>query len=439
MIENIDILLNYFRRCNTATTDSRKIHELKNEGRKVMFFALKGENFDGNDYVTAALEDGADFVVTDSKAFDDAAHKKILVVPDSLRAMQNLARAYRRSLPVKVVAITGTNGKTTTKELSLSALSKKYKTYATSGNLNNHIGVPLTLLNMPRETEVAIIEMGASHVGEIRRLCAIAEPNYGLITNIGRAHLEGFGSIEGIKQAKGELYDFIKLSGGIALYDSSNKVLSDMINDRGGIRKSSYNSNDAKASLNDFGELVVSFKGKSLDIHTNLTGEYNSANIAAAYAISRLFGIEYMTFADAIEGYTPKNNRSQLIHTKNNIIIADAYNANPSSMSCAIDNLCAAKGSSKIAILGAMKELGEASEDEHRTIIDKVTKLNLTEVFFIGEEYISVKDDEPRHKYFSSTEDFMEILPSLNLSGSTILIKGSRSMSLEKVIDIISK
>lgn len=433
MIEITDILLSYYRRCNAATIDSRQISELKNAGRKVMFFALKGEKYDGNDFITAALEDGADFVITDNINLDGTTNKKVLVVRNVLKAMQDLAQAYRRSLPVKIVAITGTNGKTTTKELVYKSLSKKYKAYATVGNLNNHIGVPLTILNMPKETDVAIIEMGANHVGEIKLLCSIAEPNYGLITNIGKAHLEGFGSYEGIIKAKGELFDFIKRTGGIAIYDSSDKVLAQMIDARGGIRKSAYNSSEFSCSQDDKGELVFRLKSKSLEINSSLTGSYNMKNVAAAYTIARAFGIEYTTFVDAVESYYPTNNRSQLIHKKSVIVIADAYNANPSSMECAITNLKEFKGTSKIAILGDMKELGESSPEEHRKIVKMVQKCDFKNVYFIGEEFEQGKIDSDNLHYYHSTDDFLSVIKTIDFSGSVVLVKGSHSMSLEKV------
>lgn len=435
MIDNADILVNYVRRCNAVTTDSRAIASLKEAGRVVMFFALKGEKYDGNDFVSAALEDGADFVVSDNLALEGSENRKLLLVKDSLKMMQLTALAYRRIVDPKVIAITGTNGKTTTKELVALALSKKYKTYATKGNLNNHIGVPLTILNMPKDCEVLVVEMGANHSDEISQLCKIAEPNYGLITNVGRAHLEGFGSFSGVCKAKGELYDYLKQSGGIAFYDSSNQNLAQMISDRMGIRKSEYNSADFRGEFNDKGELVISVKGKNIKIRTMLTGLYNSANIAASYTITTSFGIDYLTFVDAIQSYCPTNNRSQLIYNGSNIIIADAYNANPSSVEIAIKNLKHFVRANKVVILGAMKELGIESDKEHLKVIRNVQKSDINRAYFIGEEYEKVKIEGEKFKYYSSTEEFLNAFVGVQFDDSVVLIKGSRSMELEKVIN----
>lgn len=435
MIDNADILVNYVRRCNVVTTDSREISKLKNSGKIVMFIALKGDKYDGNNFVGAAIEDGADYVVTDNAALDGNENRKLLVVKDSLKMMQLSALAYRRIVDPKVVAITGTNGKTTTKELVAATLSKKYRTYATKGNLNNHIGVPLTILNMPKTTEVLVVEMGANHPGEIAKLCRIAEPNYGIITNVGRAHLEGFSSFAGVCKAKAEMYAFLKQSGGVAFYDSMNQNLVQMISEHLGLRKTAYNTNEFRGEFNKQGELIVSIKGKSKKINTKLTGSYNTANIAAAYAISGAFGIDYLTFVDAIEEYAPNNNRSQLVYSGSNIIIADAYNANPTSMGIAVKNLNHFTRANKVVVLGAMKELGTETQKEHKKVINSVIKMGVTNAYFIGNEYADVKVEAENLNYFASTEEYLEKMASVKFEDSVILIKGSRSMELEKVIN----
>lgn len=435
MIDNPDILVNYVRRCNAVTVDSRAISDLKKADKTVMFIALKGDKYDGNDFVPEALKAGADYVVSDNFAYDGRKDSRILIVRDSMDMMNKTALAYRRIVDPKVIAITGTNGKTTTKELAVRVLSKGYRAHATQGNLNNHIGVPLTLLNMPKDSEVVVVEMGASHLGEIANLCEIAEPNYGLITNIGRAHLEGFGSFEGVCKAKGELYDYLKRRGGIAFYDTANEHLVKMFSERMNLRKSSYNSEDFRGEYNKLGELIVSIKGKSTKINTMMTGFYNTANIAGAFAIAKGFGIEFFNTIEAIEEYCPANSRSQLIHKDSNIIISDAYNANPTSVDAAVKNLKHFTQLSKVVVLGAMKELGLTTNKDHIKVIKTVRSLDVTKAYFVGEEFMNVKIECDNMQYFNTTEELVDAMADISFEDSVILVKGSRSMELEKIID----
>ena len=378
-----------------------------------VFFALHGERFDGNKFAQQALESGASLAVIDNPevfaAYSQSpiAHSRILLVEDTLLALQDLARAWRRELGLPIIAITGTNGKTTTKELLATVLSTKYNIHYTQGNLNNQIGVPLTLLQITRAHEMAIVEMGASHPGDIKELVDIAEPNYGLITNVGRAHLEGFGSFEGVQQTKKELYDYLREHQGFIFRNTDNPYLAQM-------------AGDLK---------TVAYTTGTMPSGTNLVGEYNAENVSAAICVGEYFGISREQALEAIRQYVPTNNRSQAMQTANNHLIVDAYNANPTSMQAAIN---AFKGDTYI--LGAMRELGEYSHLEHQNIVNMLAERKAENVFLVGEEYMQTTSPYP---VFENVDFLHKYLQDNPLKGKKILLKGSRSTHMEKLLDIL--
>ncbi len=396
-----------------VVTDSRKVREGE------LFFALRGENFDGNQYAAKALEMGAVAAVVDRA---DVAHdERYVVVDDTLRALQDLARYHRQRLSIPVVAITGTNGKTTTKELVAAVLSESYRTYFTQGNLNNHIGVPLTLLSIPRDAQMAIVEMGASAQGEIALLCSIAEPTYGLVTNVGRAHLEGFGGEEGVRKGKGELYDYLARRGGLALYRADDVTLSAMVAEREGLRTKGYSS-----SLAD-------------GVESNLVGDYNHFNIAAALAVAELFGVGREVAERAIGNYIPTNNRSQMLTTERALLTVDCYNANPSSMAVAIANHASTNHAdypAKILILGDMLELGEWSLREHQRVLDSALESDAQRVLVVGSCFgeVAATINSNRLVSFASADQLAQWLREQPLERAFVLVKGSRGVGLERVL-----
>ena len=370
-----------------------------------VFFALHGERFDGNKFAKQALESGASLAVIDNPEY--ALPEGTLLVPNTLLALQDLAHAWRRELALPIIGITGTNGKTTTKELLATVLSTKYNLHYTQGNLNNQIGVPLTLLQITRAHELAIVEMGASHPGDIKELVEIAEPNYGLITNVGRAHLEGFGSFEGVQQTKKELYDYLREHKGFIFRNTDNPYLAQM-------------AGDLK---------TVAYTTGTMPSGTNLVGEYNAENVSAAICVGEYFGISREQALEAIRQYVPTNNRSQAMQTANNHLIVDAYNANPTSMQAAIN---AFKGDTYI--LGAMRELGEYSHLEHQNIVNMLAERKADIVFLVGEEYLQTTSPYP---VFENVEQLHQYLQQQPLKGKNILLKGSRSTQMEKLLDIL--
>ena len=370
-----------------------------------VFFALHGERFDGNKFAKQALETGASLAVIDNPEY--ALPEGTLLVPNTLLALQDLARAWRRELGLPIVGITGTNGKTTTKELLATVLSTKYNLHYTQGNLNNQIGVPLTLLQITRAHEMAIVEMGASHPGDIKELVDIAEPNCGLITNVGRAHLEGFGSFEGVQQTKKELYDYLRDHQGYIFRNTDNPYLAKM-------------AGDLK---------TVSYTTGQMPDGTHLVGEYNAENVSAAICVGEYFGISREQALEAIRQYVPTNNRSQSMQTANNQLIVDAYNANPTSMQAAIN---AFKGDTYI--LGAMRELGEYSHLEHQNIVNMLAERKAENVFLVGEEYLQTTSPYP---VFESVEKLHKYLEEQPIKGKNILLKGSRSTQMEKLLDVL--
>jgi UDP-N-acetylmuramoyl-tripeptide--D-alanyl-D-alanine ligase len=421
-------LFDIFKKSNGVTIDTRE------DVRNKIFFALKGESFDGNKYAEKAIEKGAIAVVVDNSIYYKKEDDRCCFVKDVLTELQLLSHKYRKTLSIPFIAITGTNGKTTTKELVASVLSKKHQTAATKGNFNNHIGLPLTLLSIKKEDEIAIVEMGANHRGEIHDLCELAEPDYGLITNIGKAHLEGFGSVENIIQTKTELYRFVEKNNGKIFLNKDDVLL---VNLSKGIETYTYGENNTSANIsakvvscNPF----LSIQWQSQQINTKLIGEYNKYNVLAAISIGEYFNVGKNKIIEAIENYTPTNNRSQLIQTEKNKIILDAYNANPSSMLLAIKNFLQIKAEKKMLVLGDMFELGEDAEKEHSQIIKKVEELGFVNLVIIGECFNSI--NESNYKSFKTTIEAKEYFEEKALNGYTILIKASRGMQLETLKDV---
>lgn len=398
-------------------TDTRKIRE------NTIFFALKGDNFNGNKFAKEALRAGAKFAVVDEKEFNISSNT--ILVKNVLETLQELASYHRNTLNIPVISLTGSNGKTTTKELINAVLSSKYKTTATIGNLNNHIGVPLTLLSMTKDTEVGIIEMGANHPKEIEFLSKITNPDFGYITNFGSAHLEGFGSIEGVINSKSELYDF--------LISNKKKIF---VNTQDSIQLERTKGGNTipfeKSILFIEADPCVKLSFESLEIESNLIGSYNFSNISAAITIGSYFKISKEMIKMAIESYVPSNNRSQVINTVNNKIILDAYNANPTSMKAALESFKSIKSKHKTIILGDMFELGDYSAVEHQNIIDLATKLKFDNLFFVGENFNKTKTEYTKFKSFKDLKEYFSNTP---IQESTILVKGSRGMALERIVD----
>lgn len=389
-----------------------------------MFFALHGASFDGNDYAVQSLEKGASVAVVDREdiltANPDHAEQLILV-EDTLQALQALAREHRRELAIPIIAIAGSNGKTTTKELVSRVLAERFAVTTTKGNLNNHIGVPLTLLSMNNETEFGVVEMGASAQHEIELLCSIAEPNYGILTNIGLSHLEGFGGVEGIRKGKGELFDYLNENGGRAFVPQEDATLCDMVIEREDLAVEYYTRTIAEG------------------FNSNLTGDYNRYNIAAAVAVGRYFDIAESRIAEAILSFTPDNNRSQAVKTERNSLVVDCYNANPSSMEVALDNIATMEAERKVLILGDMLELGEWSTEAHQNILRKADKV-ANEIILVGKEFAAAhavvgEELESNYSLYPTTACAAESLDKKPISNALILLKGSRGIALEKLIE----
>ncbi|MBU3010317.1 UDP-N-acetylmuramoyl-tripeptide--D-alanyl-D-alanine ligase [Polaribacter vadi] len=401
-------------------TDTRNIRE------NTLFFALKGDNFNGNQFAEKALTLGANYAIVDEIEYKT--QENIILVDDVLKTLQKLANYHRVQLNIPVIGLTGSNGKTTTKELINTVLNRKYNTLATKGNLNNHIGVPLTLLSITPEHELAIVEMGANHQKEIEFLCTICEPDLGYITNFGKAHLEGFGSIEGVIKGKSELYTYLQENNKMALVNPEDEI---QVQKTKNIASLFFPKNDLKfIDANPF----VKLSYNNTIIESNLIGKYNYTNIAAAITIAEYFKVYKSEVKEAIESYTPTNNRSQIIKTKTNKIILDAYNANPSSMKVALENFASLKDENKVIILGDMFELGSDSLKEHQNIVDLSSALDINNQFFIGENFLQTS---ATHQQFKTFEDFKFYLKNNPLENQSILIKGSRGMRLERVLDLM--
>ena len=384
-----------------------------------VFFALHGANFDGNKFAKQALEQGSALAVIDNPEY--AQPEGTLLVENTLFALQDLARAWRRYLGIPIIAVTGTNGKTTTKELLAAVLSTKYKLHYTQGNLNNQIGVPLTLLQLTKEHELAIVEMGASHPGDIKELAEIAEPNSGLITNVGRAHLEGFGSFEGVQRTKQELYEYLLAHYGMTFRNTDNPYLLRM--HQNALDKRGYKVNANQLNKN------YAYTTGTMPSGTNLVGEYNAENISAALCVGECLGVDRETGLEAIRAYVPTNNRSQALKTANNELVVDAYNATPTSMQAAISVF---KGDT--FILGAMRELGDYTHLEHQNVVNMLAERKADLVYLVGEEYRLTTSPYP---IFDTVEQLHEYLEANPLINRTILLKGSRSTKMEKLLDVL--
>ena len=404
-----------------------------------MFFALKGERFDGNEFVRGALEQGCPYAVMDNAGLYDAQDSRMILVDNVLSTLQQVAALHRRTLGTPVIGITGTNGKTTTKELTNAVMSTTYNVLCTQGNLNNSIGVPLTVLGLKPEHEYAIVEMGASHPGDIKELVEVSQPDFGLITNVGKAHLLGFGSFEGVKRTKGELYDWLREHDGTAFVNRDNEHLQQMCK---GLPLIEYGKPGHDGLLVE-GEVLecnpfVKFrwrsgKGEWHTVQTSLIGAYNVDNALAAITIGLKFGVKEQDASEAVANYKPQNNRSQLTETGRNSLVVDAYNANPTSMAAALENFSMIKAQDKMLILGDMRELGEASDAEHRKIVEEIAKYGFTQVWLVGSEFAKAADGSG-FRLFADVDEVNRALETEKVSGKTILIKGSNSIGLTKTI-----
>ena len=438
----IETLYQLFLQCNGVTTDSR------NCPQDSLFIALKGENFNGNAFAAKALEAGCKYAVIDEAAFLPEGDARYILVDNCLQTLQRLANYHRRQLGtpipttsldagIPIIGITGTNGKTTTKELTAAVLSKKYNVLYTQGNLNNSIGVPTTVLRLKPEHQIAIIEMGASHPGDINELVDVCEPNIGLITNVGRAHLLGFGSFEGVKRTKGELYDFLKATNGEVIVNADSSDLMQMISERELNQRAIYYGEKADDSLSVRGEIVehsafLHFRWSTVndawhDVQTHLIGDYNLSNMLAAITVGIRFGVAPEDICDALRSYEPHNNRSQLTKTEHNTLIVDAYNANPTSMKAALDNFYHMEANDKMLILGEMRELGADSQQEHQRIVQLIHDYGFQDVLLVGEEFIKTGT---AFRCFSDVNALSEVLKAHQPQGKTILIKGSNGTKL---------
>ncbi len=408
------------------TTDSRKVEP------GCVFVAMKGEHFDGNDFAYQVAKDNiAACVIADRK--DLPQHERLFIVEDSLTALQKLAKLHREKCGTPVIGITGTNGKTTTKELIATVLSEKYNIIYTQGNFNNHLGVPLTLLHIKPDTEIAVVEMGANHPKEIELLCSLAQPNFGIITNIGKAHLEGFGSFEGVVNTKNEIYDYLRKTNGLVFLNNDNQLLKDLSHDLKTVKYGKGLSSDYNAEiLSSNPYLSINWNNK--EIKTKLVGDYNFENVMAAITVGCHFNIEPNLIIKALENYSPTNNRSQFIKTDKNEIVMDAYNANPVSMSNAVKNFKNISDDNHLLILGDMKELGQESLNEHQGIIDLINELGFNNVILVGNEFRKV------NRNFISFLNVDELIAHINqneISGMKILVKGSNSIHLGKIINLL--
>ncbi len=425
---DIPSLHKIFLQSSGVSTDTRKI------ASNSIYFALKGDNFNGNLFAQEALDRGAFKVIVDEQAYHKSTGETILV-RNVLLTLQQLAKFHREYLGLPVISLTGSNGKTTSKELIYAVLSQKFKAVATEGNLNNHIGVPLTLLTMKEDTEIGIVEMGANHLGEIKMLSEIAEPDYGYITNFGKAHLEGFGSLNGVVKGKTELYQFLKKHGKKIFVNANDPQ---QLASSEGISKITFGTaqSDFNIILKDSTHhLLVEFNG--LEIQSNFVGAYNFANLSAAIAIGAYLEISPEKIKAGIEGYVPSNNRSQLVAKGTNVILMDAYNANPTSMLAALENFKQAKGENKIMFLGDMFELGKDAETEHQNIVDFLAENSFGKTFLVGSNFYRSNNKSSTIKQFENFQELETTLKDNPPINATILIKASRGMALERILDIL--
>ncbi len=422
-------LYSIYNQCNGVSTDTRNITE------NSLFFALKGANFNANNFALQALENGAAFAVVDDINLKKLENNKLIVVNDVLKTLQDLAAFHRFHIGLPIIALTGSNGKTTSKELLHAVLSTKYNTIATIGNLNNHIGVPLTLLRMTEDTDLAIIEMGANHQKEIELLCSIAQPDFGFITNFGRAHLEGFGGVEGVIKGKSEMYDYLQSNHKTIFVNFDDPIQKNKTENSTRYGFSIENNSLANIQITKANaQPMATVELNGIEIQSNLTGLYNIPNIAFAVTIGQYFNISLENIKEAIENYIPQNNRSQWTKINNKNILLDAYNANPSSMQVAIENFNQLENSSKLMILGDMFELGNESEKEHLQTINQVIKTKIPSIF-IGEHFFKVQIKNDTVQYFKNIQDFFDQQKALSINEELLLIKGSRGMALERILE----
>jgi UDP-N-acetylmuramoyl-tripeptide--D-alanyl-D-alanine ligase len=417
---DIKKIYNLYSKHYLVDTDTRDIR------KHSLFFALKGENFNGNEFAHQAIAHGADFAIIDEVAFQVS--DKTILVDNVLDTLQKLAAYHRLKLKTPIIALTGSNGKTTTKELIYCVLSKKYKTTATQGNLNNHIGVPLTLFAMTPQTEIGVVEMGANHQTEIEFLCAIAAPDFGYISNFGKAHLAGFGGIDGVIKGKSELYTFLNGNNKIAFVNPSDAI---QVEKTKHIKTILFPENFKFVAADPF----VKIASETIQIKSNLIGAYNGTNILAAITIGLYFKVEEEKIKNAIEAYIPDNNRSQIIKKERNHIILDAYNANPSSMKVALESFSKIKKSSKTVILGDMFELGKESDKEHQAIADLADECSFSKTLYVGENFYKTQTKNNKFKNF---EDLKNYISQHSIENQTVLIKGSRGMKLERILHLIN-
>lgn len=426
---DISYIHSLFLKCAGVSIDTRKIE------KNSLFVAIKGERFDANTFAREALEKGASYVIIDNEEY--YIDQRTILVKDSLVALQELAKFHRNYLKLPIVALTGSNGKTTTKELINVVLAKKFKTKATVGNLNNHIGVPLTLLSFDKSTEIGIVEMGANHKKEIEFLCKIAQPDYGYVTNFGKAHLEGFGGIEGVIEGKSEMYHYLLQHDKLAFINledpiqvEKSKVLKHY---SFGVNKENADVVISEIKANPFVEVQFDL----FQIKTHLIGLYNANNVNAALTIGQFFEVENEAIKTALESYVPENNRSQLLTKGSNEIILDAYNANPSSMAVAITNFLQLEKSNKIMILGDMFELGNESHKEHEALVNSLKNETNIRCYFVGKAFFECQIPKGNLYFYESFDSFSASLKEVNFENNTILIKGSRGMALERTLDFI--
>jgi UDP-N-acetylmuramoyl-tripeptide--D-alanyl-D-alanine ligase len=427
-------LYNYYLKHPIICTDTRTI------SAGCLFFALKGENFDANTFTEQALAEGAAFAIVDHQEF--AKNKRCILVDDVLTALQELAKYHRKQLNIPVIGLTGSNGKTTTKELVRAVLAEKYKTFATKGNLNNHIGVPLSILSLQADVEIAVIEMGANHQQEIEFLCEIAQPTHGLITNVGMAHLDGFGGFEGVKKGKAELYAYLKTHHGFAFINRNNPYLLDM-SSAAALHKVVYYGTEKENTISGrllHSDPLIEFewtnRGITVQGKANLTGTYNFENILAAICIGHFFQLSAEEINTGLANYFPSNNRSQLTKTEQNTVICDFYNANPSSMMAALNNLKSLSATQKTAIIGDMFELGTEAPEQHKNVVKLANENGISQLIFVGKNFFALKDQYQGH-FFETPAAAATFLQANPIKDQLVLLKGSRGMALEQLLPLL--